>query len=57
VPQTSMDLVKDPGRRWGNEFAKRPDMPSLIGGPWLSSGPKSPPNPQAAAPTSRQEQK
>ena len=50
MPQTSTDLVNDPGRRWGDEFARRPDMPSMI-------GPNSPPNLQAAAPTSSQEQK
>jgi hypothetical protein len=57
VPQTSTDLVKDLCQRWGGEFAQRPDMPSMSGGPWSRSGPSSPPNPEAGAPTSSQEQK
>ena len=57
MPETSTDLVKDLCQRWGGEFAKRPDMPSMSGGPWSRSGPSSPPNPEAGAPTSSQEQK
>ena len=57
MPETSTDLVKDPDRRWGAEFAKRPAMPSMSGGPWSRSGPSSPPNTEAETPTSSQEQK
>ncbi len=38
MPETSTDIVKDPDRRSGAEFAKRPDMPSMSGGPWPRSG-------------------
>jgi hypothetical protein len=57
VPETATDLVKDLCQRWGAEFAERPDMPLMSGGPWWRSGPSSPPNPEAGAPTSSQEQK
>jgi hypothetical protein len=48
VPETSTDLVKALCRRWRGEFAKRPDMPSMSGGPRSRSGPSSPPNPRRA---------
>jgi hypothetical protein len=57
VPEMSTNLVKDLCQQWGGEFAKRPDMPSMSGGPWSRSGPSSPPNPEAGAPTGSQEQK
>jgi hypothetical protein len=57
VPETSTDLVKDPGQRWGGEFAKRPDMPSMSGEPWSRSGPQLTAEPGSRSPTSSQEEK
>ncbi len=57
MPQTPIDLVEAFRRRWGNELAERPGMPSMSGGPWPGSGPSSPPNPEAGSRTSSQEEK
>ena len=42
------DLEKALWRRWGGEFAKRPGMPSMSGGPWFEEWP-----PLTAEPASR----
>jgi hypothetical protein len=57
MPQTSTDLERVLGRQWGNEFAKRPDAPSMSGRPWSRIWTRLTAEPESGIPTSSQEEK